>query len=387
MRSSPNNSPHDTDNTEAVYKKLARYLDDMPAGFPATEDGLEIRLLRRFFTPEEAEFALHVTLIPEETRVIARRAKISLDQAKTRLTDMSRKGLIFSFESEGKPATYMSNQFVIGIWEYHVNDLDPELIRDMNAYMPKLMDEAWKQPQLRTIPVNQSITAQMEVTTYEQADKIIEQYSKIAVAPCICRKEKSMVGEGCDAPMEACLVFGQAADYYIRNGIGRYIDHDEARQILQKADKAGLVLQPGNSQKAANICCCCGCCCGVLRNIKPHPKPAELISSAFHAVSDHDNCDGCGICLDRCPMDAIELIDEKSTINLDRCIGCGLCVTTCPTEALSLQRKPEEKQKKIPKNNIENYLTLGRKRGKLSPGKLVMMQVKSKVDRFLASKT
>jgi electron transport complex protein RnfB len=367
-----------------VYKKLARYLDDLPAGLPATESGIELKLLRRFFKEDEASLALHVTLIPEEARVIARRAKISTAEADQRLQNMAAKGLLYSIESKNKTTFYTINQLVIGIWEYHVNDLDPELIRDMNQYSPDLLQEAWKIPQLRTIPVNQSLTAQLEVTTYERAEELLRLHKKFAVAPCICRREKKMIGEGCQAPEEACLIFGKAADYYIRNGIGREIDLQEASAILKAADQAGLVLQPSNAERAVNICCCCGCCCAVLRNIKKYPKPAELVSSAFYAASDPEVCDGCSLCLERCPMEAIGLADGYSTVNRERCIGCGLCVTTCPTHALQLVRKPLRELPYLPKTNVENYIRLAQRRGRLSPAKMVMMQVKSKVDRLLA---
>jgi len=64
-----------------VYKKLAERLDNLPGGFPSTRNGVELRILRRLFTPEEAGFALHLNLMPEEVRVIARRAKISQEEA------------------------------------------------------------------------------------------------------------------------------------------------------------------------------------------------------------------------------------------------------------------------------------------------------------------
>jgi NAD-dependent dihydropyrimidine dehydrogenase PreA subunit len=371
---------------ETVYLKLAKYLDDLPAGFPSTESGVELRILKRFFSPDEASLALHVTLIPEEARVIARRAKILCEEAESRLEAMSVKGLIYRIERKDRPTEYMSNQLVIGIWEFHVNDLDPQLIADMNEYMPFLMEESWKVPQLRTIPVNQSITAQTEIGTYEMAGELIRKHKKIAVAPCICRREKNMINEGCNAPEETCMVFGNAAEYYLGNGLGRHIDHEEALRIMHNADDAGLVIQPSNSQRAANICFCCGCCCGVLRNLKKYPKPVELISSPFHVKTNEDLCDGCSICLDRCPMDALSLEGFKSTVNLDRCIGCGLCVTTCPTESLELVRKPVDQQPHVPKTNTQNYINLLKKRGKLNTTKMVMMQVKSKVDRLLATK-
>jgi len=380
------NDPIQNIDSNQTYQKLARHLDDMPGGFPSTESGIELKILRRFFNPDEAALALHVTLIPEEPKVIARRAKISFEEAVTRLAEMAKKGLIFRIGYDDTPPKYMSNQMVIGIWEYHVNDLDEELIKDMSSYSMDLIKEAWKVPQLRTIPVNQSITAQMEITTYEKAEELIRRHSKIVVAPCICRRERSMMGEGCDAPEESCLVFGLGAEYYQQNGLGREIDREEALQILTNADKAGLVLQPGNAQKVANICCCCGCCCAVLRTLKKFPDPAKLVSSPFHIKTESESCNGCGICIERCPMDALILIMDKSNANLNRCIGCGLCVTTCPTDSLTLVRKPESEQPEVPKNNIQNYINLGRIRGKLTTPKMVIMQIKSKVDRLLALK-
>ena len=82
----------------------------------------------------------------------------------------------------------MASQFIIGIWEYHVTNLDPELIQYMNEYLPDLIKEAWIVPQLRTIPVNRSFSPKMEIMTYENAEEIINKHKKLAVAPCICRR-------------------------------------------------------------------------------------------------------------------------------------------------------------------------------------------------------
>ena len=195
-----------------------------------------------------------------------------------------------------------------------------------------------------------------------------------------------MVGEGCDKPQETCLVFGIAADYYERNGLGRVIDKQETLEILKKADEAGLVLQPSNAKEIVNICCCCGCCCQVLKNLKRYPKPASYFSTSFVATTNPDTCQGCGVCVDRCQMEALRFEDDKAVLDADRCIGCGLCVSTCPTESLTLVRKPEPEQPKVPRNMVEASIRLARERGKLGPGKLVQMQVKSKMDRLLASK-
>lgn len=371
-----------------IYKKLARHLDNLPGGFPSTKSGVELRIVRRLFTPEEAELALHLTLIPEESRVIAHRAKITTDEADQRLEEMAGKGLILRIALGRRQPKYMAAQYAIGIWEYHVNNLDPELIRDMEEYLPTLLNvDVWKKaPQLRTIPVGRSISHQLEVLSYEKAEELVRAQKRFAVVPCICRRERKMVGEGCDKPEESCLVLGGAVDYYLRSGIGRIIDLEETLEILKKADKAGLVLQPSNSKKIVNLCCCCGCCCAILRNIKRHPKPASLVSTPFIASANPATCEGCGVCVERCQMEALYLEDEKVVLDIDRCIGCGLCVSTCPTGSLSLVRKPESQQPEVPRSFLETLFRLGRVRGKLGPINIAKLKLKSKLDRYLAAR-
>ncbi len=371
--------------SQDVYQKLARHLDKLPGGFPPTASGVELRILKRLFTPEQASLATKLTLIPERVGVIARRAGLPVEECARRLNEMSAQGLVFSYEQRGHEH-YMAAQYVIGIWEYHVNDLDPELIADMREYIPHLFDlKAWKEaPQLRTIPVGRSLAAEHEVMAYEQAEEIIKRQKRILVAPCICRREHKMVGEGCDKPEETCLVFGAGVQYYQRNKLGRVITQEEALEILKKADKAGLVLQPSNAEKVINICCCCGCCCQVLKSLKRHPRPAEIVTTSFVVGLDQEACTGCGVCVERCQMQALSQPGkkEKAVLEAGRCIGCGLCVTTCPGKALKLKRKPS--QRPLPKNVVENYLRLGKVRGKLKSHDLAWMQLKSKMDRLLA---
>jgi len=235
---------------QQVYKRLAEHLDNLPGGFPSTESGVEMRILRRLFTPEEAKLALYLTLLPEEPRVVARRAGLPRDETAKRLEEMAKRGLILREERERGPMRYMAAQYLVGIWEYHVNDLDKELIQDMNEYLPVLSEQAWKIPQLRTIPVGRSVTAELKALPYEIAEELVRAQKKFSVGPCICRREHTMMGKGCDKREESCLGFGMAVDYLKRNGVGREIDLQETVDILKWADKAGLVLQPANAKDA-----------------------------------------------------------------------------------------------------------------------------------------
>lgn len=366
-----------------VYRRLARHLDELPAGFPPTESGVELRILRRLFTPDEAELALTLTVLAEEPRVVARRARIPVAEASERLEALARKGLAFSLISRDGAPRYLAVQFAVGLWEFSVNRLDPELVRDVNEYLPLLVDlEVWKKaPQLRTIPVGRAIPVERSVLAYEEADQLVRGQRKIVVAPCICRREHKLAGGGCSHEEGMCLVFGLGADYYERNGLGRVIGADEGAEILRRADRDGLVLQPGGSQKAGNICCCCPCCCQVLLHLARHPKPAEVASSSFAAVLDPRLCTGCGVCEGRCPMGALS-VAEAATFEPHRCIGCGLCVSACPTGALRLERKSEGSRRPVPRTATDAALRLARARGKLGTVDLARLLLKSKWDRL-----
>ena len=336
----------------ANYEKLARHLDKLPGGFPPSDSGVELRLLKRLFTPEEAELAVHLTLDREEAKVIANRAGLGLAEAEQRLRKMARKGLIFSIEPESGPNLYHAVPWVIGIYEFQVNNLDEGFVQDLNEYASTRRKDARPQPvpQMRTIPVGRSIEPQLETLTYERAEELVKAHEKFAVAPCICRQKAKIVGVGCNASMETCLMFGDWADYYVRNGLGRYIDQAGVMGILTRADEANLVLQPNNSKDIVFICCCCGCCCGVLTALKFHPRPSERLASPFRAQANPETCEGCGVCADRCQMEALTLENDHVVLNPTRCIGCGLCVSTCPTGSLTLVRKPVGEQIKVPIN-------------------------------------
>ena len=241
-------------------------------------------------------------------------------------------------------------------------------------------------PQIRSIPVEKSIDNQIKVMPYERAENLIRSKNKIVASPCICRTEQQLIGKGCDKPLETCLSFGTGAEFYERNGMGRLITKEEALLILRQADSAGLVLSLGNAQNSTFICACCGCCCGVLRTLKYYPKPGTIVSSAFVAELNQEICSGCGICIERCQMDALQLSNRELTLDKERCIGCGLCVTVCPTKSLSLRRKTKDAQPNVPRNFLEMNIKLGQARGKLSMGKLAGMAAKSTIDRLTAPK-
>jgi len=168
------------------------------------------------FTPEEANLATFLTLISEEPYVIARRAGIPIEKAAGKLDIMEKKGLIYSIHNPNKTPKYIALQFIIGIWEFQVNKLNPQLVHDVGEYMKSWVNtDVWKKvPQIRSIPVEETIETQVKVMSYEKAANLIQFQNKIVVSPCICRTEQRLIGKGCDKPLETCLSFGDGAEFY-----------------------------------------------------------------------------------------------------------------------------------------------------------------------------
>jgi electron transport complex protein RnfB len=347
-----------------IYKKLAKHLDNIPASYPATDTGVELRILKRLFTTEEAEAAIALTMFPESADVIAKKLGKNESDIEKLFYSMSQKGLIGRSGKEKNE--YMAANFIIGIWEYNVNNLDEKLIHDVNEYIPQIWEKSWAKQetqQLRVIPVSKSISAEMNVMPYEEAESIIKKQSKIVVAPCICREEQHMIGNGCDKPLETCLMLGTGAFFYEQNGIGRSVSQEEALEILNNGIEAGLVLQPSNSQKPFVICMCCGCCCLVLKNLNRMDEPARVANTNYYATVTGDDCTGCGNCEDICQMGAIKVEDVSAVVNPARCIGCGLCHTRCESGAITLMEMEESEKSPIPGDTAEKFMNMARERG------------------------
>ncbi len=352
---------------ENVYEQLRERLDDMAVGFPATESGVEMRILKKIFTEPQAELFVKLRPIPESPQDIAERLGLEADVLTDQLEVMAKKGLLFRVR-KGENVRYAAVPYVVGIFEFQLNHMDEEFARDHEEYFETAFGktiQGFQTPVLRTVPIDRELVAEYPVAPFEDVLEILDNQKSIAVSPCVCRTTKELIGERCDKPLGNCFSFGSHAAYYVENGMGKYISVEEAKEIVIANEKAGLVMQPFNSQIAGGMCSCCGCCCGVLRGIKSQPVPVDSVKSNYYAVVDVDECTGCETCMDRCQMDAISMVDDIAQLNLDRCIGCGLCITTCPTEALSLVKKDEDHQYEPPKSGAETYIRIASERGKL----------------------
>ena len=353
---------------EDIYRKMQQTLDGYSVGFPATELGVEIEILKYLFSEEDAAMFLSLSPMVEKPTAIAERLGRPVEQVAEKLEDMASRGLLFRLK-KNDDVKYGATAFVHGIFEFQLPRMNPELADLMLKYFENGMDRSLIEAKgtfLRTIPVNKSVTMEHHIAALDDAAEILKNADNIVVTDCICRKTKDIAGGDCGAPREVCFMFGSMGQYYLDNSMGRKIDTDEAIAIVARAQEAGLVTQPSTSRNPNSMCNCCGDCCGVLASIRKDPRPADLVYSNHFSEVDADSCIECGECLSICPMGAIELSEHGPAVILrERCIGCGVCVPQCPSEAIHLKAKPMDQRKELPKNAVDQMMLMLKERGRL----------------------
>ncbi len=335
--------------SQDIYQELRKKINQRGVGFDKTTSGIEIKILKRLFTEEEARMYMHLSWDLESTGKISKRAGQDVEKVSAVLKSMAKKGLVFPKQKE-KTSYYAAAPYAHGIFEHQVNRMDPEMAQMFEEYLwaERVQEDAGLERDiepgmpLRVIPVKKPVKIERPIASYEDVQEIIKTQDRIAVGKCACAAQKAAIDGSCKQPMEVCIFFGFYAEYYVDQGNGRWIDQDEALEIIDKAEAAGLIHQPSNTVNPGAICNCCPDCCMSLRVTKMIPNAAEIANSIHFCQVDADLCSGCETCVDSCPMDAIKMDDEIAAIDKGRCIGCGLCVNACPTEALMLIEKPEE---------------------------------------------
>ncbi len=342
------------------YEKLASVLDTIPNGFPPAEDGSHLRVLEWIFTPEEAELASQLKLRGETLDELATRLNRPREELEKQLDLMLEKGQINSWVSKSAGARkYGLLPFAVGIYEEQLNRMDKELAQLLEQYFSQETGfrkfAATKPVVFQVIPVNQSVSTELEIHSLEKAEQLIESSASWGVRDCVCRKQKDLIGEGCDYPREVCLAFApNKENAFDDDELTKPISKEEALRLLRVAEEAGLIHCTYNVQSGRTfICNCCTCCCGVLRNVEKLENPREYIKTDFIMSVNADLCTGCESCVDRCQFDALSVPEDVCVVDKKRCIGCGVCAIVCPEGALELVRDESPGRPGQPANQMD----------------------------------
>jgi len=70
---------------------------------------------------------------------------------------------------------------------------------------------------------------------------------------------------------------------------------------------------------------------------EPNIEEEKIYLAGQTAIIDYEKCINCGICIEYCSFEAIELINNTVTISAITCDGCGLCGKICPQKAISME--------------------------------------------------
>ena len=345
-----------------MYLKLGERLNQFAGKIALVDSYLEI--LAEMYTEEEALFAINFPEGPCTLHDLAAIYKKGEHELLQFLETMATKGTMFIYDSqEGKKFELMP--FFPGAIEYHMYNVsdDPARIKKATELFVRLKEEsvAYKNkllaenpgmvlpppvPHFRIVSVNESLPAEKEVHSYEDILRMIDKETSIAAMKCICRFKlgPNHNGRPClipDIPEHSCLTFGKVAEYILEHKFGDAIrlTREECKKVLETCNKAGLVQNANNFVDGLQfVCNCCKCCCGMMRDIRSFGPGVMVNTSNFAPVINGENCNGCGICVDRCPVCSIVMKDGLAVIKSDICIGCGNCATVCPTKCITMTR-------------------------------------------------
>ncbi|NHJ14206.1 MAG: hypothetical protein EAX95_11050 [Candidatus Thorarchaeota archaeon] len=340
------------------YERLAATLNKIPNGFSPVEDGTHLRILRWIFTPEEANIAGQMKLRGETSEELAKRLRMPVEELENRLHDMERKGQIFVLESDGFKR-YALTVFIGGIWEGQMDRMDEDFARMVDEYFTKGKNKGLfdtEPPIFKVIPINKTISTEIEVYPYEVAEEIIEKARSWGVRECMCKKQKGLLDEKCKYPSSVCLLFSSRPNAYQKDELTTTISKEESLRILHEAEEAGLVHCAMNVKHGHSyICNCCTCCCVMLTGMVKLGQPHAFLRSNFTIEVDEGRCIGCGDCIDRCQFDVLKLQGEICQANQVKCVGCGVCTISCAVGALSLVPRPPE-ERTIPPEDRSGWM-------------------------------
>ncbi|KKM63878.1 hypothetical protein LCGC14_1507100, partial [marine sediment metagenome] len=253
-----------------IYRKLAERLDEIPNGYPRTESGVELKLLAKLFSPLQASMATSMSLEPQSITQLAGMNSLEEPEAKSMLLGMVKKGLIEMKREPGVGFVFNLIPFIVGFYERQNAKIDKEFAELFEIYYRESFHKTMIiDPSVhRVIPIEKTIPVNIDVMPYEKASTYLDDAASYGVLNRICRVQQKLVGKGCDHPVENCLVFSKRPGAFDRNDDIRALSKNEALEILEEANREGLVHSTNNAQEDVwYICNCCTCSCGVLRGI------------------------------------------------------------------------------------------------------------------------
>ena len=319
-------------------------------GYPRSERFEKV--LKRLMDVAEAAIAAS---LPCPSGEIARKLGKQEEIVSEKLDGLFKKGIIFNTSKGYQFARTMiqlkdatgSDTRLDEAWGHELLDLWKDFCE------AEWYPERWKKaqakelPTFRIIPSRKAIPQGTKLLPAEDLEVIVNKATKLAVVACPCRR----ILRNCDSPVEVCLMFNRGAEYNIARGAGKELTREEAMKLLEIAGDAGLIHNVDNRSEITNVICnCCNDCCGLFYPLIKYGGLEKVVAkSRFKADVEKAICNGCQVCIERCPFEAIEMVKVagekklKAKISPQKCFGCGVCVLKCKPAAIRFMevRPPE----------------------------------------------
>lgn len=375
---------------QETYERFIDWLKGVGDDLPEVD---ELRpLIKATYTPEEASLLTGVTFSGRDLQELADMKHMNPAELRQQFDTLAKKGLLFR-TIKGDTVRYrLNNASLVTLgsvfWPGLTDERSKAIAPLANRYYYHGFWEHYRHTHmkiLRALPSEGTIEHTHQILPYEDVVKILDSLDYFSVSTCPCRHRKNIDPESpnCKYPTENCLHFGELGRYIVENDLGREITRQEAHDILQQCAELGLVHGVANYQEEVAILCnCCKCCCALFEAFHKLKHPEGMSASNYWADNNSDTCIGCGLCVRRCPMEAIHLeefpaakdrvtvvVDKKtsglkelknkngkvSAVNRDLCIGCGVCAYKCPTNSLALVTRDHTHQ---PPKDAREYTKL-----------------------------
>jgi len=379
-----------------AYGALVDRLNRFPQGAPPSD--LLYRILSLLFTEREAGLVARLPVRPVTARRAARIWGMREAEARTVLDGLASRAILL--DMEGPNGTlYILPPPMAGFFEFSMmrvrDDIDQHLLAELFWQYITVEDEfivslfTHGETQLGRVFVNEPALADarqpgngtpaearpdlMQVLDYERASEVIGTAQHMGVGVCYCRHKAEHVGKACQAPMNICMTFGGSADSLIRHGYARRVDKAEGMDLLAQAYESRLVQFGENVQRDAGfICNCCGCCCEAMIAQRRFGSLNPVHTTNYLPHVDEATCNGCGKCVDTCPVEAMTLVSandpakprkRRAELTAEICLGCGVCTRVCTHKALWLEPRPERVV--TPVDTLHRTVLMAIERGRL----------------------
>ena len=171
---------------DQIYDQLAEALNRLPNGFPRTPSNVEIRILKKIFSLEEATIARQLTGSEETVESIAKRVGLSVKEAEEKLIKMARRSLLWYSDEKGRP-TFRLAPFVVGIYEAQLETMDHELAHLVEEYFTNggAVGIMKPQPALhRVIPAQKALKSEL-ILPYDDVKSILMNSKSFGLQDCV----------------------------------------------------------------------------------------------------------------------------------------------------------------------------------------------------------